>query len=292
MTKTILTANLNLYANKTTGMSTNDGLSATQQPGNVGPLPEARDCIDLVYANYDLDNQFTAQVNVAAGTYDKGLAFSGRARGQKTPGNLKVVGAGYGTTVIKPTTAGVAGAEINYGGACTLQQLGFDMTSGQDAIITGKRADFSISFLRFEHIAAGHNCLTLSEFVSMTCLGNLWIATDCQCFIQCDQNSSAYWNTNGIPNQLAIYLEFLAAPNRYPLWASSFLDSGQFCSINIQNIDYHGLKNGVDQGVGPQFGLGYRIRSRPYSIVDLNTLAVGTLPGTADFLATQQGIIR
>lgn len=292
MTKTVLTSNLNLYANPATGLLTNDGTSSTQGSGNVGPLPEIQDCINLLYANYDLNNQFTATIHGSAATFSKGLSLSGRVQGQRTPGNLVITGAGRTSTIIKPTTSGVAGAEINYGAACTLQSMGFDMTLGQDAIITGKRADFTLNDLRFSDIAAGHNCITQTEFTSSTVTGNLWIATDCQCFCQLDQNCSAYWNTNGIPNTLAIFLEWLPTPGRYPQWGSSFLDSGEFCSISIQNIDYNGWKNGAYQGTGPQYASGPRANSRAYSIIDLNTLGVGTLPGSTNFQGTQQGVIR
>src|SRR6266849_2647649 len=104
MTRTVATSDLTFYADHVNGSLSNDGLSAAT------PLPEPQDAIDRLYSGYDLDGRYSATINAAAGTYAKGLSLSGLLRGQRMPGNLKIVGAGVTSTIIAPTGA-VAGAE-------------------------------------------------------------------------------------------------------------------------------------------------------------------------------------
>ena len=274
----VLSAPLTLYANKATGIITNDGLTPAT------PLPEPRDCQDLLRSGYDLNGN-TVTISVVAGTYTKGLSASGAQRGQRSPSDVTVSGAGF-STIIAPTGT-VAGLEINYRGAIKLDQLTIDMTnSHQDAIISGKRGSIVLGAVRF---AGGHqdrNHITMAEFCDLSVLGNLWIAGDAQCFLQMDQFSTGYYNTNGIPNQLAMFFEVIPAYGRQPYFSASFLDV-KTSNLNIQNIDYHGWNGGII----PCAALGYRFRSRPYSIIDLNSLPPSTLPGSVDTAWAVQGTI-
>jgi hypothetical protein len=274
MARIVAASDVTFYADPLHGLSTNDGLSA------ACPLPEIQDAIDRLYSGYDLDGQYSATINAAAGTYAKGLSLSGLLRGQRTPGNLKVVGAGVTSTIVAPTGA-VAGTEINYGAAVTLDQIGFDMTnSNQDAIITGKGANFSLGSVRFVGIHPGHNYITEAEDCHMTVTGNLWAASDAQCFLQMDQFSTAYWNTNGVPNLICMWLDTTAL-GRKPYWADAFLDVAD-SNCNIQNVDYNAW-NGSYAGTGPSNASGYRVRIRSGGVVNLNGLGVSSLPGSADY---------
>lgn len=161
--RTVLTANLNLYVATTGSDTANTGLSSGS------PFLTLQKAYNYLQQNYDLGGQYTATINVATGTYTAGLQANGPIIGALNgPGSVIVNGVGAGTNIDPPGASTCFGAAngAQYGiSNCSIQSSG----SGSNGVVTNdatSRIQIG-SGIVFGGMAAGAHILCTGGMVSV-----------------------------------------------------------------------------------------------------------------------------
>jgi hypothetical protein len=283
------------------GSDSNDGLTSGT------PKRQIHAVVNMLKSEWDLGG-FPVTIEAAAGTpgspayYDR-VHCAGLLPGQVGP--IRVVNAGGNThnapVHIRGNGTAYASAELAYGAFFQFEYCTFDATFQggvpQDNLMLGKGATVLLKHPRFYgNLPAPRNHITMAEGCRLDFMQSfVWLAGDCQCFISMDQLSSCYWHTDGQINVMAMGFEESPGLGRRTRFWTSFIRVAGQSNLNMQNIDYHGWAGGTWDPGNPavSFGAGaQKVILQDFSVLDLNGLGLGSLPGGGQGSTVANSIVK
>lgn len=215
------------------GSNSNSGMSASS------PWRDLQYAYVFIQNNFDLNGQ-TVILNMAPGIYTKGLQATGPILGQRTPFNFVIRG-----NILNPAAVTIQPSGFNpsltaaFGAQLSIEGVKFDHSfTSQDTIQVGQFSTISVAFVEFGHNFNPYNHVTVAFNATFQVTGSYQISGGGQTHLDIANQSSVYYNTNGVPGLIRV--DISNSPNFF----AGFFYIASNASANIQAINWQGFASG------------------------------------------------
>lgn len=249
------------------------GSNATGEGSRTKPWATPLYAYNTLKQNYDLNGQ-TVRILLAPGTYIDSVQTSGYLMGQNTPGQVIITGdiLNPSTVVIRPTANTGYALSSAGGGGLYIEGVKFDMSdSAAHSIALGKNSTIGIGWVEFGANRTPYSHMNVGDGSYLYVYGSYTISGSARAHINAANDSTVYFNTNGEPRMLSVYL--VNTPN----FSDAFIHLSSHAAANIQNIEWR----------GPAVGRRFLVQGN--STLDLGATGLQGLPGNTDGSADSLG---